>query len=201
MGENVSDEYVIDLSNIPLTPIGKKDIQRLEMALVIATLYSPEVLELIKDPVERATWVDSLAVAAAALAREKAGYTIQAIAEEVGRSETSIRAHLSGKTKAGKLVRDVYDKLKRGEYRIIVPFIKAGAEAVLSKEEFEKELSSIKARYEDRIRELEDRVRSLESEINVLRNKLDSASNVLSFVKERIGSIKDIVKEIEEKLS
>jgi predicted transcriptional regulator len=55
---------------ISLTPIGRDEIHRLETALLIGTLLSPEVIELLKNPEERLTWVDSLAVAAAALARE-----------------------------------------------------------------------------------------------------------------------------------
>lgn len=67
-GESLEDkrpeEVVIDLSNVSL---------KLEMALIVGTLYRPEILELIKDPVERSTWVDSLAVTAASLARSRAG--------------------------------------------------------------------------------------------------------------------------------
>lgn len=54
------EEVVIDLSNVPLKPLGKREIQQLEIALIIGTLYRPEVLELIRDPAERATWMDSV---------------------------------------------------------------------------------------------------------------------------------------------
>ncbi len=57
---------------VPLNPIGREEIHRLESVLLFATLFRPEVIELIKDPAERLTWVDSLAVAAGgAIAREK----------------------------------------------------------------------------------------------------------------------------------
>jgi predicted transcriptional regulator len=49
----MGEEIVIDFSNIPLKPLGKSEIQKLEMALIIGTLYRPEVLELIRDPTER----------------------------------------------------------------------------------------------------------------------------------------------------
>jgi probable regulatory domain-containing protein len=111
----MSEELVIDFSNISLKLLGKSEIQRLGMALIIGTLYRPEVLELIRDPTERATWMDSLAIAAAASARYKAGMSVSQIAEELGRSEATIKNHLSEKTKAGKLVSETYEKLKRSE--------------------------------------------------------------------------------------
>jgi len=49
--------------------------------LIIGTLYRPDVLELIGDPVERSTWIDSLAVAAGSLARAKAGMLVSQIAD------------------------------------------------------------------------------------------------------------------------
>lgn len=50
--------------------MGRDEIHKLEAALLVGTLLSPEVIELLRGPEERLTWVDSLAVAAAALARE-----------------------------------------------------------------------------------------------------------------------------------
>ena len=44
--------------------MSKDQIHKLETALLIGTLLSPEVMELLKNPEERLTWVDSLAVAA-----------------------------------------------------------------------------------------------------------------------------------------
>jgi len=192
----LSEEYTIDLSNIPLKPMSKRDIQRLEMGLIIATLYSPEVLELIKDPIERSTWVDSLAVAAAALAREKAGYTITQIAEEVGRSETTIRAHLSGKTKAGKLVRDTYEKLKSGQLKIVVPVIRVEEKMVATPVDIEKQIEEIKARYESEINSLNERINSLEKENEELRAKIKEQEEIINTVKNIVGLIKDLMSKI-----
>jgi len=60
--------------------------------------------------------VDSLAEAAGALARSKAGMHVSQIAEELGRSEASIREHLKGSSKAGKLVNETYELLKSGKF-------------------------------------------------------------------------------------
>ena len=184
-----TEEITIDLSHIPLRPTGKKEIQQLEMALIIATLYSPEVIELIKDPVERATWVDSLAVAAAALARQKAGYSIRQIADEVGRSETMIRAHLSGKTKAGKLVLQTYEKLKNGELKIIVPFIKVPKDMVAKVQDMEK----AKKELEEKIKSLEEENKKLKEEIESLKKKLEEKEQLLSQVKEKIEEINKLL--------
>ncbi|RLG79707.1 MAG: transcriptional regulator [Thermoprotei archaeon] len=175
------EEIVIDLSDVPLMPTSKKEIQKLEMALIIATLYSPEVLELIRDPIERATWVDSLAVAAAALARQKAGYPVSRIADEVGRSETMVRAHLNGKTKAGKLVLKTYEKLVRGDLKIRAPFI---GKPVIPRDIEEK----IK-RLEEEKKELEEKVKKLEEELENTKKELENRNKVIEEIKRIIESI------------
>ncbi len=192
------EEVVIDLSNVPLVPTSKKEIQQLEMALIIATLYSPEVLELIRDPVERATWVDSLAVAAAALARQKAGYSIRQIADEVGRSETMIRAHLSGKTKAGKLVLQTYNKLKSGELKIVVPFIKIPKEMAAKIESLEKELENVRKEYEEKVRKLEEEIKKLKEENENLKKLLEEKTIIINQVKEKITVLKELIEFVEK---
>ncbi len=187
------EEFIIDLSHVPLTPISKKDIQRLEMALIIATLYSPEVLELIRDPIERATWVDSLAVAAAALARSKAGYPISKIAEEVGRSETMIRAHLGGKTKAGKLVLKTYEKLLKGELKIVIPFLAKTAAVPKEVEEKIKE-------YENKIEQLEKQNSELLQQIDLLKKENEELKKQLETMKDEYNSLVNEKKALEEKM-
>ena len=99
-------------NQIPLNPIGRQDIHKLETILLTATLLRPEVLDMIRTSSERLTWVDSLAVAAGALAREKAGMTLPRIADELGRTEQTIRKHLKEESKAGQLVRETYETIK-----------------------------------------------------------------------------------------
>ncbi len=198
-----TEEVTIDLSRVPLRPTSKKEIQQLEMALIIATLYSPEVLELIRDPIERATWVDSLAVAAAALARQKAGYSIPQIADEVGRSETMIRAHLSGKTKAGKLVLQTYEKLKRGELKIVVPFIKLPAEMAVKLQDLErirKELEEKLRKYEQEIRDLKSQIKKYEERIAELTEKIRNYEEEINKLRENYSKIEEEKKQLEEKV-
>jgi len=175
------EQIEIDLSNIPLRPASKREIQQLEMALIIGTLYRPEVLELIKDPLEKATWVDSLAVAAAAIAREKAGYTVSQIADELGRSETTVRAHLSGKTKAGKLVRETYELLARGKLRIVAPF--GGIQ--VTREEYEK------------LKQLEEKVKQLEEENRRLKQQLESCVKPEE-LENKLSELKSTIDELEK---
>ncbi len=169
----------IDLSHVPLRPTSKKEIMELETALIIGTIYRPEVIQLILDPHERATWVDSLAVAAAALARYKAGYTIPQIAEELGRSETTIRNHLKGKTKAGKLVLETYELLAKGQLKLVIPI-----KGIIIPEE--------------KIKELENRIKELEKENAELREKLQQAANKEEVEKLR-KRIEELQRELEEK--
>lgn len=114
-------------------PIGKEDIHKLETALLIGTLFRPEVMEEIRNSSERLTWVDSLAVAAGAFARSKAGMTVPEIAEELGRTEATIREHLKGESKAGKLVIKTYELLKEGTLKIDDLFSKSEKEQVKEK--------------------------------------------------------------------
>ncbi len=175
------EKIEIDLSNVPLRPTSKREIQQLEMALIIGTLYRPEVLELIRDPLERATWVDSLAVAAAALAREKAGYTIPMIAEELGRSETTIRNHLHGKTKAGKLVRETYELLAKGKLRLVVPF--TGIQ--ITAEEY------------NRLKSLEEKVKALEEENKKLKKQLEQCVKPEQ-LEEKLKQLRSTIEELEK---
>ncbi len=185
----------LDFSNVPVKPVGKKEIQQLETALIIGTLYRPEVVELIKDPYERATWIDSLAVAAAALAREKAGYPASRIADEIGRSVTMIRAHLAGKTKAGRLVRETYEKLVRGELKLTVPY--TGIQLTL--DEYEKLRSAEKraAELEERVRSLEERLRELAGENEQLREKLGRLEAELKAKESRVEELEKRLGEYE----
>ncbi len=191
----MAEEITIDLSHIPLRPTSKKEIQQLEMALIIATLYSPEVIELIKDPIERATWVDSLAVAAAALARYKAGYSIRQIADEVGRSETMIRAHLNGKTKAGKLVLQTYEKLKRGELKIVVPFLRVPKTMV------EADLQAMreeKKKFEEELKRTKEELENLKKQYEDLKNKYDQLMQEKKELEERLNTFTEALKKIKE---
>ena len=58
---------------VPLRPMGREDIQKLEAVLLIGTVSREDVIEKMRNgnPQDRITWIDSLAVAAGALAREK----------------------------------------------------------------------------------------------------------------------------------
>jgi probable regulatory domain-containing protein len=129
-------------NQIPLNSVGRQDIHKLEIILLAATLLRPEVLEMIRTSTERLTWVDSLAVAAGALAREKAGMSLSQIANELGRTEQTIKKHLKEESKAGQLVKEIYEMIKTlvkegRSVNDVFPFIAVGNTKGL-KEEVEK---------------------------------------------------------------
>jgi len=166
---------------VPLKPLGKEDIRKLELALIFGTLFRKDVIEKIKDAHDRLTWLDSLVVAAGALARERAGYTVMKIAEELGRSEATIRNHLQGKTEAGKLVRETYDELLRNKGMFEVPSIEellGGDTSVSRIEELQRE-----------IEELENYKRELEAKLKEYENHLKELSSKLSRVRETLSSL------------
>lgn len=153
----------IDFSHVPVRPIGAKEVRELEVALIIGTILRPDVVREILDPRDFTTWIDSLAVAAGALAREKAGYPISKIAEELGRTEATIRNHLQGKTKAGQLVRETYEMLKTGKLQLVLPapvqkdveeLRKRAEEAEKKVAELEEKLSLVKKTLSDLLQKL-----------------------------------------------
>lgn len=152
---------VLAMSEVPLTPVGREGIRKLEAALLVGALFRPEVMEALRDPTERLTWIDSLAAAAAALARQKAGLSVRQIADEVGLSEAAIRRHLDGKTRAGELVRKVYEQFAREGVKVELPI------------------------EVERVRELEDELSKLRSAVAKAVEALDEAVKVL---KEALGS-------------
>jgi len=145
------------VTSIPLKPLGKEDIRKLELALIFGTLFRPDVIEKIRDSHDRLTWLDSLVVAAGALARERAGYSVTRIAEELGRTESTIRSHLQAKTEAGKLVRETYKMLvsSKGEF-VFEPtaeLASLGIKAPREIQRLEEELETLREAH----RELEER--------------------------------------------
>ncbi|WP_297463813.1 hypothetical protein [Thermococcus sp.] len=179
---------------VPLNPVGREEIHRLESILLFATLFRPEVIELIRDPRERLTWVDSLAVAAGALAREKAGMSIREIAEELGRTEATIRKHLKGETKAGQLVRETYELIKEGKLDELVKNVEVLARGgqLIALEEYEK-LKREKEELEARVKELEEKIRELEEENHQLKAKLENVRAILRDALERIKKIEELI--------
>ena len=181
---------------IPLRPLGKQDIHKLETALLIATLLRPDVIEEIRKAEERLTWVDSLAVAAAALARSKAGYTVTMIADELGRSEGTIRNHLTGKTKAGKLVQETYQRFLREGVKIEIPEVVA---KITPEEVYKKEIEKLKKELEglrSAKTELEGKVKSLEEKVKNLENEKTNLETEVAKYKQKIEEIKRILSSI-----
>ncbi|RLF76135.1 hypothetical protein DRN51_02720 [Thermococci archaeon] len=168
---------------IPFNPVGRQEIHQLESILLFATLFRPEVIELIKDPAERLTWVDSLAVAAGAIAREKAGMTTSEIARELGRTEQTIRKHLKGESKAGQLVRETYGLMKQGKLDELLKTIemmeKVGLKEVITKKKYEKDKEELERKVEELAKEnneLKQRIEELETykiKVENLRDKIE----------------------------
>ncbi|MEM1598238.1 MAG: regulator [Pyrobaculum sp.] len=129
---------------IPLKPVGREEIRKLESALLVMALFDKETFEAIKDPSARVTWVDSLYTAAAAFARERAGVPISKIAEELGVTEGTIRRHLKGETKAGQLVLKVFEKLAKEGFKIDLPQELAPLDCSKELEELRSKIEKVK---------------------------------------------------------
>ena len=167
----------------PLTPVGRDQIHKLESALLIASIFSPTVLEELENPKERLTWIDSLAVAAAALAREKAKMSVSQIADELGRSEATIRNHLQGRTKAGQIVRETYERFVREGVSIpsLPELFKEKYAPLAEKEDVEKLKSEIES--------LKSQLEQYKSKIEEYEKKISDAKTVLSSVAETINRL------------
>lgn len=181
----------VDFSHVPVKPMSAKEVRELEVALMVASLFRPDVIKGLMDPNEFTTWVDSLAVAAGALAREKAGYTVRKIAEELGRTEATIRRHLSGETKAGKIVKETYEMLVRGKIKLVVP----GQAGIAPPEEVEKlkrEAEECKGKLESLERELE----KVKAEKESLESKIRELEEARKKAEEKIASVKEALEKL-----
>jgi len=213
------------MSDVPLSPVGREEIHRLEAALLIASLFSKEAIEELKNPEGRLTWVDSLAVAAAALARERAKMPVSQIAEELGRTEATIRSHLSGRTKAGKLARErakmpvsqIAEELGRTEATIrshLSGRTKAGKLVRETYERFVREDVKIEVpeifrsvqqtlAEDQRVKELEElrgRIKELEEKVGVLSSEVEHLRSVRARVVELVGQLESYIQRIKEVL-
>ncbi len=151
---------------ISLNPIGRDEIHKLEYCLLIGALSRRDLLEgALKNPEERLTWIDSLAVAAAAFARQKADLTISKIAEELGRTEATIRNHLTGKTKAGQLIKETYEKFAKEGVKLDLLYDRRYEEEKRRREEIEKEVFSLK-----------EKLRSVKEELIKIKENLEKLS-------------------------
>ncbi len=149
---------------IPLKPLGKEEIHKLEYSLLISSLIEvitdPKFVDQLKDPKDRLTWIDSIATAAAALARDKAGMTLSEIADDIGRTEATIKKHLKGETEAGKIVLEAYRKLEKGE-------IDSTLSVVLGIRKT-KEIEKLKDRLENAAKLLDEASKSIKEVIDEL---------------------------------
>lgn len=175
---------------VPLTPVGREQIHRLESALLIASIFSPTVLKELENPTERLTWIDSLAVAAAALAREKARMTVPQIADELGRSEATIRNHLQGKTKAGQIVRETYERFLKEGAKIPAPLelFREKYAPLAEGEEVEKLRSEIEA-LKNQLDDYKSQVKTYKSRLEEYEKKLSDAKKVLSSIAEVVNKL------------
>lgn len=159
------------MSEVPLKPLGKEEIRKLELALILTTLTRPDVLEKIKVTEDKLTWLDSLVIAAMALARDKAGYPLSAIADELGRSESTIRNHLAGKTEAGKLVLESYEILRSSGGKLPTSMVVTTEVELLRK----------------RINELEKALKEKDEVIKILTEKLSKVRSIINEALKELG--------------
>ncbi|MDK2372143.1 MAG: hypothetical protein QI197_02060 [Candidatus Korarchaeota archaeon] len=149
---------------IPLKPMGKEEIHKLEYSLLISSLIEvltdPKFVEQLRDPKDRLTWIDSIATAAAALARDKAGMTLSEIAEDIGRTEATIKKHLKGETEAGKIVLEAYKKLEKREIDDTLSVI-LGLKKVKGLDEAKELLMKASSLLEEAVKNLKEAVEKL----------------------------------------
>lgn len=159
------------MEEVPLSPVGREQIHKLESFLLISSIMRPDVLEALKNYEERLTWVDSLAVAAAALAREKAKMPISQIAEELGRTEATIRSHLQGKTKAGQIIKETYERLAREGMNVMaIPDIVSLEEVKRLRSELEKE-KELRKELRSSLEEIKNSVAQISEKLSSLLEK------------------------------
>jgi probable regulatory domain-containing protein len=168
------------MAEIPLKPLVREDIRKLELGLIFGTLFRPDVIERIKNAEDRLTWLDSLVVAAASLARERAGYPVSRIAEEVGRTESTVRNHLEGKTEAGKLVKETFNLLVKsgGKLELKLPpeLAEVGGQKLVDLTPIKGDVEAVK----EGLKAVEDSLAAVESKIQELKKAVENLENKLT---------------------
>ncbi|MEM2960514.1 MAG: hypothetical protein QXU67_02800 [Candidatus Bathyarchaeia archaeon] len=101
------------------------------------------------------------------MAREKAKMSVSQIAEELGRTEATIRSHLQGKTKAGQIVRETYEKIAKEGVSITLPEIVA-----------QEETSCLKASLEEEIKKRQEMQKLLREISTTLAHLLDKINKL-----------------------
>ena len=182
---------------VTLSPMTRREIHQLETALLIGTLLRPDVIEAIKSAEERLTWIDSLAVAAGALAREKAKMTVSEIADDLGRTEHTIRNHLAGKTKAGKLVLETYQRfLKEGVKIDVSAVAPVAVEATKEIEQLKAELN----KKDEQLKQLQAKLEDLEKSKDTLEGQVKSLEEKLKAAAEKAVQLAAAASELKQLL-
>ena len=182
---------------VTLSPMTRREIHQLETALLIGTLLRPDVIESIKSAEERLTWIDSLAVAAGALAREKAKMTVSEIADDLGRTEHTIRNHLAGKTKAGKLVLETYQRfLKEGVKIDVSAVAPVAVEATKEIEQLKAELN----KKDEQLKQLQAKLEDLEKSKDTLEGQVKSLEEKLKAAAEKAVQLAAAASELKQLL-
>jgi predicted transcriptional regulator len=91
---------------------------------------------------------------------------VSQIAEGLGRTEATVRSHLSGRTKAGKLVRETYERFVGEGVKIEVPEIFRSIQQTLAEDQRVQELEELRRR----VKGLEEKVGALSSEVERFRS-------------------------------
>ena len=182
---------------VTLSPMTRREIHQLETALLIGTLLRPDVIEAIKSAEERLTWIDSLAVAAGAFAREKAKMTVSEIADDLGRTEHTIRNHLAGKTKAGKLVLETYQRfLKEGVKIDVSAVAPVAVEATKEIEQLKAELN----KKDEQLKQLQAKLEDLEKSKDTLEGQVKSLEEKLKAAAEKAVQLAAAASELKQLL-
>lgn len=176
-----------------LNLIGREEIYRFESIFLFVMFFRFEVIEFIKDLVERFIWVDSLVVVVGVIVREKVGMIVSEIVEEFGRMEQIIRKYFKGEIKVGQFVREIYEFIKQGKFDEFVKnvevLVKGGQFVVMEEyEKFKKE----KEEFEVKVREFEERVKIFEEENYQFKVKFENVRKVLNDVLERVKEIEKL---------
>jgi len=110
--------------------------------------------------------------------------SVSQIAEELGRTETTVRNHLQGKTKAGQIVRETYNKfLKEGVKTLMLPDLFKTKQTYLNEEERRAEIESLKAEVEslkNQLSEHQKRLKEREDQVNMLKTSLLKAMEIIN---------------------
>lgn len=182
----------LTLAPVPIRPDCKTEILLLQSALLIASM--PRIIErmqFIDDPLENEMMLEHLSMSSAIFARTTAGYGVEKIADDLGRSIATVQAYMRGYSYAYEIIKSVYEEMIADADK------KAGYGAIIiSASRFKYDVSG-PIKLGCSIKRITEYIKRLEIENIELRQRIIQLEKQLAYYKKALNKISKALSELQ----